>query len=265
MNKKEKSKKTKPLILVVNDDGINAKGLRILGDIAQQFGRVVMIAPNNGRSGMSHAITFSLPLRLRKLHSSAEIEIYKTSGTPVDAVKLALSHILKDQHVDLLVSGINQGSNSSISVIYSATVAAAIEGCMADIPSIAFSVANYNNSYNFGSAKIAVQKMIQTVLEKGLPPHICLNVNIPNIPAEEVKGIKITRQAINKWQESIEKRQHPADVPYFWMGGSLQENDKGKDTDQWALKHNYISVHPINIDWTDYAMILELKKWKIKL
>jgi 5'-nucleotidase len=265
MNKKEQSPQTKPLILVVNDDGINAKGLRMLGEIAQQFGRVVMIAPNNGRSGMSHAITFSIPLRLRKISSSENFEMYKTSGTPVDAVKLAIHHILKNQHIDLLISGINHGANTSVSVIYSATVAAAIEGCLAGIPSVAFSVANYNYNYDFDSARMAAQKIIPAVIEKGLPPNICLNVNIPNIPKEDVKGIKITRQAMNFWEESIEERQYPVDNPYFWMGGNLHEKDNGKDTDHWAVKHNYISVHPINIDWTDYPMMQELKKWKIKL
>ncbi|MDR1182781.1 MAG: 5'/3'-nucleotidase SurE [Bacteroidales bacterium] len=265
MNKKEKSPERKPLILVVNDDGINARGIRMLGNIAQEFGRVVMIAPNNGRSGMSHAITFALPLRLRKISHCEGLEIYKTSGTPVDAVKLALSHILKDEKVDLLVSGINHGSNASISVIYSATVAAAIEGCLHGIPSVAFSVADYNNNYDFESARTPVQKVIQAALENGIPPHICLNVNIPNIPAKEVKGIKITRQALNCWQEEIEARQYPADTPYFWMGGSLQGIDNEKDTDYWAIKHNYVSLHPINVDWTDQAMMQELKKWKIKL
>ncbi|MDR0603235.1 MAG: 5'/3'-nucleotidase SurE [Bacteroidales bacterium] len=265
MNKKEeKSPVKKPLILVVNDDGINAKGLRMLGDIAQQFGQVVMIAPNNGRSGMSHAITFALPLRLRKISSSKDFEMYKTSGTPVDAVKLALNYLLKDQQVDLLVSGINHGANTSVSVIYSATVAAAIEGCLSGVPSVAFSMVNYNNNCDFKAAQSAIQKIIQTVLEKGLPPHICLNVNIPNVPENEIKGIKITRQAINEWHESIVAREYPADMPYFWMGGSLLEKDKAKDTDHWAVKHNYISIHPINIDWTDYSMIHELKKWKIK-
>jgi 5'-nucleotidase len=264
MNKKGKTIPEKPLILVVNDDGINAKGLRMLGNIAKQFGRVVMIAPNNGRSGMSHAITFALPLRLRKLSYSEDFEMYKTSGTPVDAVKLALNHILKDQQVDLLVSGINHGANTSVSVIYSATVAAAVEGCLSGVPSVAFSLVNYNNNYDFESARAVVQKIIQTTLEKGLPPHICLNVNIPNIPENEIKGIKITRQALNQWNESIIAREYPSDSPYFWMGGSLNEKDKGKDTDYWAIKHNYISVQPINIDWTDYSMIQELKKWKIK-
>ncbi|MDR1459335.1 MAG: 5'/3'-nucleotidase SurE [Bacteroidales bacterium] len=265
MNQENNLQERKPVILVVNDDGIHAKGIRMLGNIAQQFGRVVMIAPNNGRSGMSHAITYALPLRLRKVNHFDNFEMYKTNGTPADAVKLALHHLLKDQQVDLLVSGINHGANTSISVIYSATVAAAIEGCLHGIPSVAFSIVNYNNNYDFEAARMAVQKIIQTVLEKGIPPHICLNVNIPNTPAENIKGVKITRQALNRWREEIETREHPADMPYFWMGGSLQEVDKEKDTDHWATKHDYVSIHPIKIDWTDQNMMEELKKWKIKL
>ncbi len=264
-NKQTKnSEKTKPLILVVNDDGIDAKGIRTLGEVAREFGRVVMVAPTNGRSGMSHAITFTVPLRLRKIHHSNDLEIYRTNGTPTDAVKLALRHLLKDQKVDLLVSGFNHGANTSVSVFYSATVAAALEGCICGIPSVAFSIADYNNNCDFGSAKMTAQKVIQAVIENGLPPHICLNVNIPNIPVKEIKGIKITRQAKNYWHENLESRTDPADIPYFWMGGSLREIDKGRDTDHWAVNHNYISIQPIKTDWTDHEMIQELKKWNIK-
>ena len=255
----------KPLILVVNDDGVEARGIRALGEVAREFGRVVMIAPGNGRSGMSHAITFASPLRLRKMHYSDDFEIYRTNGTPVDAVKLALRHILKDQQVDLLVSGINQGSNTSVSVFYSATVAAAVEGCLCGIPSVAFSQVNYTHNSDFELAKMAVRKIIPSVLQKGLPPHICLTVNIPNIPIGEAKGIKITRQALNYWHENLEARTDPANNPYFWMSGSLQEIDKERDTDLWAVKHNYISIQPLRTDWTDKEMIQELKKWNIKL
>jgi 5'-nucleotidase len=260
-----KSQEQKPLILVVNDDGVDAKGIRILGEIARQFGRVVMVAPNNGRSGMSHAVTFAVPLRLRKIHSEPEFEIYKTNGTPVDAVKLALHHLLKDQKIDLLLSGINQGSNTSVSVIYSATVAAAIEGCLAGIPSVAFSVPGFNPKCDFEAATHAVEEVIKSVLKNGLPSQVCLTVNIPNIPLAELKGFKITRQAENYWKESLEMRADPVSNPYFWMSGSLYEADKGTDTDQWAVKHNYISVHPIKTDWTDHAMIQKIKKWKLKL
>jgi 5'-nucleotidase len=264
-NQKENTLEEKPLILVVNDDGVNAKGIRALGKIASQFGRVVMIAPSNGRSGMSHAVTFTSPLRLRKIYDAPDFEIYRTNGTPVDSVKLAQRHILKNQKIDLLLSGINQGSNTSVSVIYSATVAAAIEGCLNGIPSIAFSVANYAPDCNFDMAIPAIELIIQSVLKNSLPSQVCLSVNIPNVSAEEIKGIKITRQANNYWLEDIEERADPFHNQYFWISGHMHEADKGINTDQWAVKHKYISVHPIKTDLTDYEMMQTLKKWKLKI
>ena len=262
---KEKKQKKKPLILVTNDDGVDAKGVRILGEIAREFGRVIMLAPSSGRSGMSHAITLNAPLRLRRIHCTEDFEIYKTNGTPADAIKLAQRHLLKGKKIDLLISGINQGANTSASVIYSATVGAAVEGCLGGIPSVAFSVCDYDKNCDFEAAEVAAKIIIEQVLKNGLPPHICLNVNIPNIPAKDLKGIKITRQAMNYWDEIIEERTDPAEVPYFWMGGGMQEVDKGRDTDHWAVKHNYISVHPLHIDWTDRSMMQELKKWNFKI
>ena len=264
-HQKKQKKAKKPLILVVNDDGIDAKGIRVLGEIARQFGRVVMVGPSSGRSGMSHAISFSVPLRLRRVYYAEDFEIYKTNGTPVDAVKLALRHLLKDQHVDLLVSGINQGSNTSVSVFYSATVAAALEGCLCGIPSVAFSMVDYNHNSDFESSKAGATKIIEEVLKKGLPKQTCLSVNIPNIPAKDLKGIKIARQARNFWQENLEARNDPHNSQYFWMSGSLKEIDKKRDTDLWAVNHNYISIQPIKADLTDYEMMQELKDWKIKL
>jgi 5'-nucleotidase len=258
-----KKKKKKPLIVVVNDDGVDAQGIRILAETALEFGKVVMVAPSSSKSGMSHAITFAHPLRLRKLHFSPDFEIYKTNGTPADAVKLAVRHLLKNQTIDLLLSGINHGANTSASVIYSGTVAGAVEGCLSGIPSIAFSVVNYDKNCDFEAAKIAVRQVIAAVLENGLPPQICLSVNVPNIAAKDVKGYKITRQANNFWNETIDMRTDMAGNPYFWMGGNMQEADKGRDTDQWAVNHNYISVHPINTDWTNHQMLKTVKKWKL--
>jgi len=253
----------KPLIVVVNDDGVDAQGIRALASVAQEFGRVIVVAPNSGKSGMSHAITFISPLRLRRTYYSPDMEIYKTNGTPADSVKLAVRHLLKGQPIDLLVSGINHGANTSVSVIYSGTVAGAVEGCLSGIPSVAFSVVNHNKNCDFETAKAAARQIIPAVLEKGLPPQICLNVNIPNVPVAEIKGYKITRQANNFWAETIEMRTDVMNNPYFWMGGSMQDVDTERDTDHWAVTHNYISVHPINTNWTDQKMIKELKKWKL--
>ena len=257
--------KKRPTILVVNDDGVDAQGIRALAGIAQTFGRVIMVAPGGSRSGMSHAITFANPLRLRRIHHTLDYEIYKTNGTPADSVKLAVRHLLKDQPIDLLVSGINHGANTSASVIYSGTVAGAVEGCLSGIPSIAFSMVNHDRNCDFESAKEVIKQLIAAVLEKGLPPRICLNVNIPNVKAEELKGYKITRQANNHWSEIIEMRADMANIPYFWMGGDMQEVDNGKDTDHWAVSHNYVSIHPIDTDWTSKLMMKELKKWKLTL
>jgi len=256
-------RKKKPLILVVNDDGVDAHGIRALAEVAQEFGRVVVVAPRGGKSGMSHAITFTNPLRLRRVYYADDFEIYRTSGTPADSVKLAVRHLLKGQTIDLLVSGINHGANISASVIYSGTVAGAVEGCLSGIPSIAFSVVDHDNTCDFKTAKTTAKQIITSVLANGLPPHICLNVNIPNVPVEKIKGYKITRQANNHWNEDIEMRVDTVNIPYFWMGGTMQEIDKGRDTDHWAVSHNYISVHPINTNWTDRQMIKELKKWKL--
>jgi 5'-nucleotidase len=222
-----------------------------------------MVAPSSGKSGMSHAITFVNPLRLRRVHAAVDFEIYKTNGTPADAVKLAVRHLLKDQHIDLLVSGINHGANTSACVVYSGTVAGAVEGCLSGIPSVAFSAVNYDKNCDFETAKIAVRQIIASVLQNGLPPQICLNVNIPNVAAEKIKGYKITRQANNFWNETIEARTDLINNSYFWMGGGMEEVDKGRDTDHWAVMHNYISVHPINTNWTNQQMMKELKKWKL--
>ena len=257
------NKEQKPLILVVNDDGVDSQGIRSLTAVAQEFGRVVVVAPGGGKSGMSHAITFTNPLRLRRVHAAPDLEIYKTNGNPADAVKLAVRHLLKDKKIDLLVSGINHGANTSASVIYSGTVAGAVEGCLSGIPSIAFSMVNYNKDCDFETGKIVAKQLITSVLEHGIPPYICLNINIPNIAASDVKGYKITRQAKNHWNEKIEMRADMANVPYFWMSGGMEEVDKGRDTDHWAVTHNYISVHPINTDWTNQQMMKDLKKWKL--
>ena len=261
--KKKMNTEKKPLILVVNDDGVDAQGIRMLASVAQAFGRVVVLAPGGGKSGMSHAITFTSPLRLRKVHFEPDFEVYKTNGNPADAVKLAVRHLLREEKIDLLVSGINHGANTSASVIYSGTVAGAVEGCLSGIPSLAFSVVNYDKNYDFEAAKIVAKQMIASVLEHGLPPHICLNINIPNIAASDIRGYKITRQANNHWNEKIEMRTDMAGVPYFWVSGGMEEVDKGRDTDHWAVMHNYISVQPINTDWTNREMMNELKKWKL--
>ena len=260
-----KTNKTKrPLILISNDDGVHATGIKILTEIAQKYGDVVVVAPSSGQSGKSHAITFANPLRIWQLHQDKHLQIYKTSGTPSDSVKMARHLVLKNKKIDLLLSGINHGSNTSASTLYSGTVGAALEGCLNQIPSIAFSIVNYKPTYDFQGAAMVADKVIAVALNKGLPQKTCLNINIPNVPAEELKGYKITRQANNYWVEYLEERQSPNGQSYYWLDGELKEIDKGRDTDIWAIKHNYVSITPIYTDMTAYHALDELKKWKIK-
>ncbi|MDD2622107.1 MAG: 5'/3'-nucleotidase SurE [Bacteroidales bacterium] len=254
--------KEKPLILVTNDDGVDAKGIRALADVARMFGRVIIVAPGSAQSGKSHAITFSSPIRLRKIYAEKDFEIYKANNTPVDAIKLAQCVLLKEQKIDLLVAGINHGSNSSSSIFYSGTMAAVIEGCINNTPSIGFSLCDYSANANFEAAKDVAYKIIKSALENKLPENICLNVNIPNIALSDIKGYRITRQAKNHWQEELEERIDPIGKPYYWLSGYLLDLDKGEDTDEWAIQNNYVSIQPVQPDLTAHSFIKTMKKWK---
>lgn len=241
----------KPVILVTNDDGINAKGIKALAEMAKQFGRVVVVAPDEGNSGMSHAITIKHPLRLKKHNWGDDIEAYSVNGTPVDCVKLAINQVFKHKP-DMLLSGINHGSNSSVSVFYSGTMAAAIEGCLYEIPSIGFSLLDYMPDADFTGAIMFGKQVIQNVLDNGIRNGVCLNVNIPAIPKDEVKGIKICRQNMGTWREEFDKRTDPRGTDYFWLTGYFQNDEpQAIDTDEHALSNGYVSIVPISIDLTD--------------
>ena len=249
----------RPLIFVTNDDGIHARGLHELVEVMQLFGDVVVIAPEVAMSGMSNAITADYPLRANKLSEERGITVYKCNGTPVDCVKLGFNHLL-DKMPDFVVSGINHGANSSISVIYSGTMGAAIEGCLHGVPSIGFSLLDFSHDADFSKAKIYAARIFQAVLDNGLPRFTCLNVNIP---LGNPKGIKICRQAKGKWVEEFDKRTDPHNRNYFWLAGSFQNfEEEAKDTDLNALEKNYVSIVPVKVDMTCYETIDELKTWK---
>ncbi len=254
----------KPLILISNDDGINAYGIRHLVDLMKTLGEVVVIAPDSPQSGMGHAITIGNTLRLNESHLFEDVKAYQCSGTPADCVKLAKGYVL-DRKPDLVVSGINHGSNTSISVIYSGTMSAALEGAIEDIPSIGFSVCDYSLEADFSHADEHVIKISQQVLKTGLPKGVALNVNFPaKREKEPIKGIKICRQTRAKWQEEFDRRIDPAGRQYFWLTGSFVNQDKGEDIDQWAIDHNYTSVVPVSFDMTAYHAIGTLnKEWDI--
>ncbi|MCX2739902.1 5'/3'-nucleotidase SurE [Pontibacter anaerobius] len=247
----------KPLILVSNDDGITAPGIRTLVRVAMKIGEVVVVAPDSPQSGMGHAITIGNTLRLDKSIAFEDlgIEAYECSGTPADCVKLAKHHVLRDRQPDLVVSGINHGSNSSISVLYSGTMSAAIEAAIEGLPAIGFSLCDYGHGADFSHVEEYVEKIIREAIAKGIPDNTTLNVNIPKKSEEPIKGIKICRQARAKWQEEFDERLDPHNRKYYWMTGSFVNFDKGEDTDEWALVNNYISIVPCQFDMTAHHTI----------
>lgn len=255
-------KSSRPLILIVNDDGYQAKGLRALVEAARDFGEIVVVAPDGARSGMAHAITFDAPLRITPLKTEDNVSYYKTNGTPVDCVKLGQKVLLKDRKIDLILSGINHGSNSSVSLIYSGTMAAAIEGSIENYPSIGFSLVNYSPEADFSVATEYAKKIIDKVLRNPFPDHISLNVNIPDVSSAKINGIKITRQTHAYWHEELIENKDPFGRTYYWVTGHLVDNDCGEDSCEWALKNNYVSVQPVQFDLTAYKHFETLKKFE---
>jgi 5'-nucleotidase len=250
----------KPVILVTNDDGVMAPGIRSLVQFMQEIGEVVVVAPDKPQSGMGHAVTIANPLRLERITVDGDHEEYSCSGTPVDCVKLAVNKVLH-RKPDLLVSGINHGSNSSINVIYSGTMSAAIEGSMEGIPSIGFSLLDYRFDADFQQCRKYVQQLARTVLKRRLPHGICLNVNIPAVKQNELKGIKICRQAKANWEEEFDHRKDPRGKDYFWLTGRFKLYENSQETDEWALDNNYISVVPVQFDFTAHEIIPDMKNW----
>ncbi|MBI1305385.1 MAG: 5'/3'-nucleotidase SurE [Bacteroidetes bacterium] len=253
----------KPLILVSNDDGITAPGIRALVEAMSEFGEVVVVAPDSPQSGMGHAITISEPLRMDHTdYFGPHIRAYQCSGTPADCVKLALDKVL-DRRPDLLVSGINHGSNSSINVIYSGTMSAAVEGAIDGLQAIGFSLLDYSMDADFTAAKYVVRHVVGKVLEHKLPPETLLNVNIPKTSKEDLKGIKVCRQARAKWVEEFDERTDPYQRKYYWLTGKFVDLDHGQDTDEWALKNGYASVVPVQFDLTAHHAIGILNNWEL--
>ncbi|HEY8402573.1 MAG TPA: 5'/3'-nucleotidase SurE [Cytophagaceae bacterium] len=254
----------KPLILVCNDDGITSHGIRALIEVMSELGEVVIVAPDSPQSGMGHAITIGNTLRLDETDIHKGYKAFECSGTPADCVKLAKHYVLKDRVPDLVVSGINHGSNSSISVLYSGTMSAAIEAAIEGLPAIGFSLCDYSPNARLDHCKPYVKMIAEQVLKSGLPKGVALNVNFPAYSEKGLNGIKICRQARAKWQENFEERLDPNNRRYFWMSGSFVNHDKGDDTDEWALENNYVSVVPCMFDLTAHHAIAQLyADWEI--
>ncbi|GER58184.1 5'/3'-nucleotidase SurE [Patiriisocius marinus] len=256
--------KKKPLILVTNDDGITAPGIRALIEVMNTIGEVVVVAPDTPQSAMGHAITINDTLycnSIKVAEHEPQIE-FSCSGTPVDCVKLAVNELL-DRTPDLCVSGVNHGSNSSINVIYSGTMSAAVEAGTIGIPSIGFSLLDYSLEADFEPAKKYIKLMVNECLQNGLPEGVVLNVNIPKLPESEIKGVKVCRQANAHWEEKFDKRTNPLGRDYYWLTGEFINKDKGEDTDEWALANGYVSVVPVQYDLTAHHAIQNINTWSL--
>jgi 5'-nucleotidase len=254
----------KPLILICNDDGITAPGIRTLIEVMNKLGEVIVVAPDGPQSGMGHAITIDGILRCDPIHIDSGLQSeYSCSGTPVDCVKLAINVVLP-RKPDLVVSGINHGSNSSINVIYSGTMSAAVEGCLEGVPSIGFSLCDYSWDANFKPAKPFIKSITEKVLQEGLPRGTCLNVNIPKHTGEDYKGIKVARQCRGNWEEEFDQRTDPRKRSYYWLTGTFVNYDEGEDTDEWALANYYISVVPVQSDLTAHEQRKKMQSWNFK-
>jgi 5'-nucleotidase len=252
----------KPLIFITNDDGISAKGIRSLVEAVNDLGELVIIAPDKPQSGMGHAITISNPLRLYPSKIFGELEAYSCSGTPVDCVKLGVYEIMQ-RKPDLLLSGINHGENTSTNVLYSGTMSAAVEGAMENIPSIGFSLKDFHPDADFSVCKEVIRKLVKKVLADGLPDHTCLNVNVPKVSTQELKGIKFCKQAHAFWEDRFDKREDQFGRPYYWLTGDFECQSNDTDTDLYAMEHGYASVVPTHFDLTAYKALEQLKDWKL--
>lgn len=246
------------LIFLTNDDSYLSKGFSAAVNLAREFGRVVAIAPDRVQSGMSQAITINQPLFMRQVEASDGVEIYAFSGTPVDCAKIAFDHFFAEQRVDLVLSGINHGSNAAVNVMYSGTMGAAIEGSFYGVPSIGLSLDDHDADANFEGAVKYGREIIASVLDAAdrLPRPLCLNVNVPRCAASEIQGIRLSRQTRGFWREDFFARQDPHGRDYFWLTGAFQNAEPdAEDTDEWALAHRYVSVVPVQVDMTDYKML----------
>lgn len=250
----------KPLILITNDDGITAPGIAHLISLAKKMGDVIVVAPDKPQSGMGHAITINSTIRVQVTHHYGVQMEYSCTGTPVDCVKMAINKLMP-RKPDVILSGINHGSNLSINVIYSGTMSAAVEGAVESIPSIGFSLCDHAHEADFTQSSKFVETIIGAVLKNGLPKGVCLNVNIPRMKSDELKGIRVCRQANALWVEDFDERKDPYGRPYYWLTGEFKNLEpSAKDTDVWANENDYISVVPTHADMTAYNALEGLKK-----
>lgn len=252
----------KPFILISNDDGYHANGIKTLVSFLKEWADILVIAPESARSGFSCAFSATTPLRLKRRHNMGDAEVWSCNGTPVDCVKLGLDQFCRDRRPDLILGGINHGDNSSVNSHYSGTMGVAMEGCMKYIPSIAFSTCNYDENADLRYLRDDVVRICKAVLDKGLPKGVCLNVNFPKTPP--FKGTKICRMTFGSWIHEVVKEHHPRGYDYYWMVGEYRNDEpEAADSDQYALSHGYIAITPTQMDVTAYSFMKELEDWKL--
>lgn len=240
---------SKPLILVSNDDSYSAKGVHELIRCLQPIGEVVCVCPENPQSGMGMALTVNRPLMVKRLVDYHGAKMYKVNGTPVDCIKMGVDTLL-ERKPDIVVSGINHGSNAAINVVYSGTMGAAFEGCAYGIPSIGFSLTSHDEDADFNPCLPVVDKLVRLVLEKGLPEGVCLNVNMP-ADVEEYKEMRVVRGCKGRWNDRYEEYVDPAHRPFYWLAGNfVNEEPNNEDTDEWCLKHGIVSIVPVLLERT---------------
>jgi len=250
----------KPLILITNDDGDTAKGIQVLTRLMCQLGDVVVVAPDGPRSAQSNALTVTHPIRFKLQEEIPGLKRYACSGTPTDCVKLALNEIL-DRKPDLIVSGINHGSNAAVNVIYSGTMGAVLEGCENGVLSLGFSLCDHSFNADFKYFEPYILKITSEALSKGLPRGICLNINAP---MGEIKGVKVARQCDGQWTKEFARRTDPQGRTYFWLTGNFENFEpQAEDTDEWALNEGFVSIVPTKIDMTAYNMLDEVAGWNL--
>lgn len=248
------------LIFLTNDDSYRSKGFEAAIEVARRFGRVIAVAPEAPQSGMSQAITIHTPLRLNKVREEEGITVYSLNGTPVDCVKIAFDYLLTDEKIDLAISGINHGSNAAINVLYSGTMGAAIEASFYNIPSIGLSLTDHDPNADFEGAVKYGTEIIEKVLGGNIELPYCLNINVPNIPCSEIKGIRPSRQTRGFWREEFYPRTDPHGRQYFWLTGGFQNSEpEAEDSDEWALANGYVAIVPVQVDMTEYKRLEQLK------
>ena len=250
-----------PLILVTNDDGIFAPGIRALAEEMRAFGRVMVVAPDKPQSAMGHAITIHSFLRLQSVQLIDGVEAWSCSGTPVDCVKLAIYKLLGGNKPDLLVSGVNHGANISINVLYSGTMSAAVEGAMEGVPSIGFSLMDHALEADFSQVRPVIRSVVANTLKRGMAAGTCLNVNVPRNDGTALRGMRVCRQAKANWEDEFETRLDPGNKEYYWLRGEFRSEDHGHDTDVYAVTNRYVSIVPTQFDMTAHHAIADMNTW----